>query len=149
MRASATLVAVAFAASTAMAQSASSSADDSARPPGAKPVKKPIDLEIEAPATDFIVDVSKVLDDIHDDYRKFKKELLSDYDVHYSMQVSIFRQWGSPKGGPGTAELVYFPQITWNPFANAAIGSGSFNVAIQQNQFWTKANAAPNKHGSA
>jgi hypothetical protein len=149
MRASATLVAVAFAASTAMAQSASSSADDSARPPGAKPVKKPIDLEIEAPATDFMVDVSKVLDDIHDDYRKFKKELLSDYDVHYSMQVSIFPQWGSPKGGPGTAELVYFPQIPWNPFANAAIGSGSFNVAIQQNQFWTKANAAPNKHGSA
>jgi hypothetical protein len=46
-----------------------------------------------------------------------------------------------PKGGPSTAELVYYPNITWNPFADTAIGSGSLNVAVQQNQFWTKANA--------
>ena len=34
------------------------------------------------------------------------------------------------------------PDITWNPFTNTAIGSGSFNVAVQQNQFWSQANTA-------
>jgi porin len=136
------LIAVAFAANSAMAQSASSAADASARPPGAKPVKKPIDLEIEAPATDLMENVTKFLNDIHDEYLQFKKELRHNYNISYSMQVSIFPQWGTPKGGPGTAELVYAPNITWNPFTNTAIGSGSFNATVQQNQFWTKANTA-------
>jgi hypothetical protein len=143
------LIAVAFAANSAMAQSASTLSTGSIRPPGAPPVNKPFNLEIEAPSTDFMEDVTKKLTDIHDEYLKFKKELWHDYDISYSLQVSIFPQWGTPRGGPGTAELVYAPNVTWNPFTNTAIGSGSFNVAVQQNQFWTKANAAPNKHGSA
>jgi hypothetical protein len=49
---------------------------------------------------------------------------------------------GNAKRRAGTAELVYTPDITWNPFTNTAIGSGSFNVAVQQNQFWSKANTA-------
>lgn len=105
-------------------------------------MNKPIELEIEAPSADFMQDVTKVLNDIHSEYLTFKKELRSDYQISYSMQVSLFPQWGTPKAGPGTAELVYFPEITWNPFTNTAIGSGSFNVAVQQNQFWTKANTA-------
>ena len=136
------LFAVALAASAAMAQSESSLSTGSVRPPGAPPVNKPIELEIEAPSADFMQDVTQVLNDIHSEYLNFKKELLSDYQISYSMQVSLFPQWGTPKGGPGTAELVYFPEITWNPFTNTAIGSGSFNVAVQQNQFWTKANTA-------
>ena len=103
-------------------------------------MRPPINLEIEAPSTDFMQDITKTLNDIRDDYVKFKKELESDYHISYSMQVSIFPQWGTPNGGPGTAELVYAPNVTWNPFTDTAIGSGSFNVAVQQNQFWTKAN---------
>ena len=124
-----------------MAQSAPSFITGSIRPPGAPPINKPIDLEIEALSTDFMQDITKILNDIHDEYLGFKKELRSDYNISYSMQVSIFPQWGVPKGGPGTVELVYAPDVTWNPFTNTAIGSGSFNVAVQQNQFWTKANA--------
>jgi len=30
--------------------------------------------------------------------------------------------------------------VTWTPFTNTAIGSGAFNFAFQQNQFWTPAN---------
>jgi hypothetical protein len=140
--ATAALIVVALAAGTAMGQSASGLTTGSIRPLGAPPVNKPIDLEIEAPATDFMQDVTKMLTDLHDEYLKFKKELRRDYDISYSMQVSIFPQWGTPKGGSGTAELVYAPNATWNPFTNTAIGSGSFNVAVQQNQFWTKTNAA-------
>jgi len=103
-----------------MAQSALSYSADSTRP-----VRPPINLEIEAPSTDFMQDITKTLNDIRDDYVKFKKELESDYHISYSMQVSIFPQWGTPKGGPGTAELVYAPNVTWNPFTDTAIGSGS------------------------
>jgi hypothetical protein len=136
------LIALALAASTAMAQSASNLSTGSIRPLGAPPVNKPIDLEIDAPSIDFMGDLTESLADIHHEYLKFKKELRNDYEVYYAMQVSVFPQWGTRKGGPGTIELVYAPDITWNPFTNTAIGSGSFNVAVQRNQFWTKANAA-------
>jgi hypothetical protein len=48
-------------------------------------VKQPIDLEIEAPATHFLKHVSKALDDIHGEYRKLKKDLLSDYSISFSL----------------------------------------------------------------
>jgi len=40
----------------------------------ARPKHKPIDLEIEAPSLDFMQDITKVLNDFHDEYRRFKKE---------------------------------------------------------------------------
>ena len=52
-------------------------------------------------APDFMQDTTKILNDIHDDYLKYKKDLQSDYHISYSMQVSIFPQWGAPNGGPG------------------------------------------------
>jgi hypothetical protein len=106
------------------------------------PAPNPLNLETEASATDFMQDVTQLLNDIHNEYLGLKKEIKSDCSISYSMQVSIFPQWGTPKGGPGTAELVYSPNITWNPSTNTSIGSGSFNVAVLQNQFWTKANTA-------
>ena len=36
-------------------------------------------------------------------------------------------------------QLVYTPYISWSPFTNTAVGSGSFTFAMQQTQFWTKA----------
>jgi len=125
-----------------MAQSVSNSADGSVRPRGAPPVNKPIDLEIEAPALDLMQDITQFLNDIHDEYRGFKKELANDYHLHYSLLASTFSQWGMPSGGPGVAQLVYSSDVTWNPFAKTAAGSGSINFAFQQTQFWTKANTA-------
>ena len=83
----------------------------------------------------------------------------SDLNVQFSMPVSMFFQWGTPKGGPGVAEIVYSPTLTWTPFTNTAIGSGTFTFSFQGNQFWTHANtnsqqgsmgllAAPNDWGS-
>jgi hypothetical protein len=71
--------------------------------PSAKAGVQP--LEIEVPFLDFIQDITKVLNDLHDEYRGFKKELRGDYDLQYAMQVSTFPLWGNPKGGLGMAEL--------------------------------------------
>ena len=121
-----------------MAQSASQSGDTAAGPPVARPKHKPINLEIEAPSLDFMQDITKILNDFHDEYRGFKKEIRRDYDLHYSVTVSIIPQWGIPDGGPGVVQMVYTPYVTWSPFTDTAVGSGSFAFAMQQTQFWTK-----------
>jgi hypothetical protein len=43
-----------------------------------------------------------------------------------------------PDGGPGVVQMVYTPYITWSPFTDTAVGSGSFTFAMQQTQFWTE-----------
>jgi hypothetical protein len=131
------LIAVALAASTAMAQSVSQSGNTATGPPVARPKYKPIDLDIEAPSLDFTQDIARVLNDFHDQYRGLKKELRRDYDLHFSMTVSTIPQWGKPDG-PGVVQMVYTPYVTWNPFTDTAVGSGSFAFAMQQTQFWTK-----------
>jgi len=68
-----------------------------------------------------------------------KKELRHDYNLQYSMQVSIFPQWGTPNGGPGVVQLAYTPTVTWSPFTDTTVGSGSFTFAMEQAQYWTKA----------
>jgi hypothetical protein len=138
IRAAVTLIAVTFVANSAIAQSQAQSGDTSVGLPGARPKYKPIDLEIEAPSLDFTRDIAKFLNDFHDEYRGFKKELRRDYDLHYSMTVSIIPQWGIPDGGPGVVQMVYTPYVNWSPFTDTAVGSGSFSFAMQQTQFWTK-----------
>jgi len=133
--ASISLIVVAVAASSAMAQSAPQPGDSLSEPPGARPIFKPINLDIEAPSLDFMKDVTKFLNDFHDEYRRFKKELRRDYGLQYSMPVSIIPQWGTPNGGRGVVQLVYTPTISWSPFTNTAAGSGSFTFALQQTQF--------------
>src|SRR5215471_8532613 len=77
--ASIALIVVAVAATSAMAQSAPQPSDTLSEPPGARPIFKPINLDIEAPSLDFMKDVTKFLNDFHDEYRRFKKELRRDY----------------------------------------------------------------------
>src|SRR6516165_7616183 len=132
------LIVATVAASSAIAQLASQSGDIAAGPAVARPKHKPIDLEIEAPSLDFMQDITKVLNDFHDEYRRFKKELRRDYGLHYSIIGSIIPQWGTPDGGPGVVQMVYAPYVTWSPFTDTAVGSGSFSFAMQQTQFWTK-----------
>jgi hypothetical protein len=133
------LIAAAFAAGSAKAQSMSQTGDVIAGP---RPVLPPINLDIEAPSLDVTQDVAKFLNDVHDEYRGFKKELQRDYGLQYSVPVSIIPQWGTPNGGPGVAQLVFTPTISWSPFTNTAVGSGVFTFLMQQTQFWTKANSA-------
>jgi hypothetical protein len=133
-----TLIAAPLDASPAMAQSASQSGDISLTPPGARPKYKPVELDIEAPSLDFTRDIAKFLNDFHDEYRSFKKELRHDYNLEYSMPVSVIPQWGVPGGGPGVVQMVYTPYVTWTPLTDTAVGSGSFSFAMQQTQFWTK-----------
>ena len=140
--ASAALIVAALATSSAMAQSASQSGDTATGPPGPRPIFPSIDLELEAPSLDFTQDVAKFLNDFHDEYRGFKKELRSEYGLQYSMPVSIIPQWGTPNGGPGVVQLFYIPNVVWSPFTNTAVGSGAFTLTMQQTQFWTKANSA-------
>jgi hypothetical protein len=136
--ASVALIVAALAPGSAMAQSEPQSGDTATGPPVARPKHKPINLEIEAPSLDFMQDITKILNDFHDEYRGFKKELKRDYDLHYSMTVSIIPQWAIPDGGPGVVQMVYTPYVTWSPFTDTAVGSGSFSFAMQQTQFWTK-----------
>ena len=135
------LILVALATSTAVAQSESQSGDSTAELPGPRPILPPINLELEAPSLDFTRDIAEFLNDFHDDYRRFKKELRHDYGLQYSMPVSIIPQWGTSNGGPGVVQLVYTPYVTWTPFTNTAFGSGAFTFLMQQTQFWTKANS--------
>src|SRR6516165_8902622 len=114
----AALIVAALAISSAMAQSALQSGDTTTGPSVARPKYKPIDLDIEAPSLDFTQDITKALNDFHDEYRGFKKELRRDYDLHYSMTVSIIPQWGIPDGGPGVVQMVYTPYVNWSPFTD-------------------------------
>ncbi len=136
------LFAAAFASGTAMAQSASGSSDRSGKLPRAVPRPNPDHLETEGLATDLMQDVTKALNDVYHQYLRFKKELENAYQLQCSMLVSTFPQWGVPKGGTDVVQLVYSSNLTWNPFTNTAIGSGSFNFSFLQDQFWTKANTA-------
>ena len=70
-------IVVTLVASSAMAQSASQSGDTAAGSPVARPKHKPINLEIEAPSLDFMQDITKILNDFHDEYRGFTKRITS------------------------------------------------------------------------
>ena len=72
------LIVVALVVGAAMAQTQSQSGDNVAEPPAPRPKHKPIDLHIEAPSFDFTQDLAKFLNDLHDDYREFKKEIRRD-----------------------------------------------------------------------
>jgi Carbohydrate-selective porin, OprB family len=93
-------------------------------------------------STDVFQTLTDDLNTWYDQYNTFKTTLQNEYDFQFAMPVQIFGQGGTPKGGPGVAEIVYSPSITWNPFTNTAIGSGSFAFALQGNQFWTGANTS-------
>ena len=88
------LIVVAFAVGSALAQSQSQSGDTVPGPPAPRAKHKPIDLDIEAPFFDFTQDLAKFLNDLHDDYCGLKKELRRDYDLHHSMLILKFPQWG-------------------------------------------------------
>ena len=94
---------------TAQAQSAGAG---HARPHSLGVARPRIDLTQPAPSTDFTQQLSHDLDGVYDQYLAGKTTLQNDYNIQYSMPVSVFGQWGTPNGGPGVAELVYSPAVT-------------------------------------
>ena len=107
----------------------------------AAPVAQPeVDLAQPADSSDFMRAITADLDSVYDQYLAFKDKIQSDLNIQYSMPVSVFGQWGAPKGGPGVAEIVYYPTVTWTPFTDTAMGSGAFTFSFLGNQFWTHAN---------
>ena len=80
------------------------------------------------------------MDRIYESYERFKDRLHTDHGIRFSMAVSSYLQWGGPRGGPGVAQLVYRPAVTWTPFTDTAFGSGSFTFQASHNHFWTGAN---------
>ena len=84
--------------------------------------------------------VSTGLDPYYDQYVAWKEQLENQYDIEYSVQLSLLPQWGSPKGGSAGVDFVWSPSITWKPFADTAVGSGAFAFWMQQNQYWTGTN---------
>jgi hypothetical protein len=99
-----------------------------------------IDLGPPADASDFTEPLSHELNAAYDEYLGFKTRLQNDYNLQFAMPVTVYGQWARPNGGPGNAQLVYTPQITWTPFTDTAIGSGAVNVLFQSYQFWTRPN---------
>jgi Carbohydrate-selective porin, OprB family len=93
------------------------------------------ELPPPAPALLAEPDVAPTLDPLYDQYLGWKEEFENRYDVEYSLQLSLLPQWGVPGGG-ATIDFVWTPSIVWKPFADTALGSGTFTFYAQQNQYW-------------
>lgn len=96
------------------------------------------------PATlsDLFSAASQGLDQPYDQYTAFKNLVQDATNIQFAMPLSVFWQVGAPNGGPSTAELLYSPVVSWTPFKDTAIGSGTFTFALLANQFWTGADTA-------
>src|SRR5215467_9157344 len=116
-----------------MAQSASQSGENFVGPTKGRPRRKPVNLKIEAPSRYLLQDLTKTLHD-HDQYPSSGK-IRHEFNLQYSMTVSILPRRGKPNGGPGVVSPLYTPNVIWNPFTNTAVGSGSFAFSMQQTQF--------------
>jgi hypothetical protein len=90
----------------------------------------------------FMQPLTSTLDGWYDQYESFKNSLHDTAGADFGMLVSTFGQQGTPNGGPGVAEIVYTPYVTWTPFKDTFVGSGTFTFAFQSNQFWTGANTS-------
>jgi Carbohydrate-selective porin, OprB family len=91
-------------------------------------------------ARDFMSGLTTELDKMYDQYLAFKKDINDRYNLDFSMDVSIYPQFGTPNGGKPVDLLVYYPSVTWKPFTNTSIGSGEFNFTFGHQQYWTLAN---------
>ncbi len=129
------------AAAAASAASASSAAAAAAASTSGHATPR-IDLGPPADSSDFTQSLTHELNSLYDDYAAFKTRLQDDYNVQFSMPVSIYGQWAKPHGGAANASLVYTPDISWTPFTDTAAGSGAVDIQFQSYQFWTRPTTA-------
>ncbi len=103
-------------------------------------LKPRVDLSQPGESTDFTQLLTHEMNSLYDQYLAFKNQVQNDYHIEFSVPVSVYGQWGAPKGGPGDALVVYSPSVTWTPFTNSEIGTGAVSFSFQSDQFWTRAN---------
>jgi hypothetical protein len=95
--------------------------------------------EIPPPASEILAapDILPGLDPPYDQYLEWKERLQNQYNLEYSLQLSLLPQWGVPRGGPPAVDFIWTPSLVWKPFADTAFGSGTFTFYAQQNQNWS------------
>jgi hypothetical protein len=91
-------------------------------------------------AHDLIGNLTGGLDSQYDQYMAFKNQLSDRYNLDFSLDVSIYPQFGTPNGGKPVDLFSSYANVTWKPFTDTAVGSGEFNVTFGQQQYWTSAN---------
>jgi porin len=129
-----TFAVVALAANDALAQA----------PPatGGSPVVASAPHVAPLPAPEGTPEEATELGGYYGQYESFKQSLQNDYNIQYEFPVSTFTQLGVPHGQPAAVQLLYSPSVTWTPLNDTEIGTGSFNFAFTQYQYWTKVNTA-------
>ena len=95
----------------------------------AAPVAQPeVDLAQPANSSDFMRAITADLDSVYDQYFAFKDKIQNDLNIQYRMPVSVLGQWGAPKGGPGVAEIVYYPNSHLDAFHRYGDGLGRLHL---------------------
>ncbi len=114
----------------------------SVRPGAAAHSGHQVSPELPPPASVELAepDVVAGLDPLYDQYLGWKERLQNQYDIEYSLQLSLLPQWAAPQGGAPVFDFVWTPSLIWKPFADTALGSGTFTFYAQQNQNWSSAN---------
>ena len=70
----------------------------------------------------------------------FKEQLSDRYNLDFSLDLSIYPQFGTPNGGKPVDLFSSYANVTWKPFTDTAGGSGEFNVTFGEQQDSTSAN---------
>ena len=65
-----------------------------------------------------------------------KHDLLVCCNLQFSMTTSFYWQVAAPPGGPALGQIVGTPSLTWTPFKDTAVGSGTFIVSFQYHHFF-------------
>jgi hypothetical protein len=93
----------------------------------------PVQLELHT-ANDWMHPYIDSIDQQYDSYLDFKKRISDQYNFDFSVDFSLFAQFGS-SGHPVWA-AVYYPDFAWRPFTDTAIGSGQIDFTTGfQNYF--------------
>src|ERR1700735_1990744 len=85
-------------------------------------------------AHDLIGNLTGGLDSQYDQYMAFKNELSDRYNLDFSLDVSIYPQFGTPNGGKPVDLFSSYANVAWKPFTDSAVGSGEFNVTFGRQQ---------------
>ena len=78
--------------------------------------------------------------DISQDYFKLKNDIQNQFNLQYSLDISLMPQWGLNNAGKTIYQTVYSPNINWNIFSSDTFGKGSLQFAYNVVQYWSKAN---------
>jgi porin len=100
--------------------------------------------ELPLPASETLAepDIFPGLDPLYDQYLAWKETIENQYNLEYSLQLSLLPQWAAPQGSAPLFDFVWTPSLIWKPFSDTAFGSGTFTFYAQQNQNWSSANTA-------